>query len=160
MTLRNKILIHDMLDTMYDYSGVGLAAPQVGILKRIVVVDVSEAKEEQEKQEKPEGPAKPGGRPVDSSGGPYVLVNPEIVEAQGEQTGEEGCLSVPGKYGIVTRPAYVKIRAMNEDMEEIEVEAEGLLARAFCHEIDHLDGRMYVDLVKDGLRNVEENKEI
>ena len=133
MSLRTKILINDMLDTMYEAAGVGLAAPQVGILKRIVVIDVGE--------------------------GPIVLVNPVIVESSGEQTGEEGCLSVPGMSGIVTRPNYVKVRALNEDMEEIEMEGEGLLARAFCHEIDHLDGKMYVDLVEGGIHNVEEGEE-
>lgn len=125
MSLRTKILINDMLNTMYEAAGVGLAAPQVGILKRIVVIDVGE--------------------------GPIVLVNPVIVESSGEQTGEEGCLSVPGMSGIVTRPNYVKVRALNEDMEEIEMEGEGLLARAFCHEIDHLDGKMYVSLVEGEL---------
>ena len=125
MSRRTKILINDMLDTMYEAAGVGLAAPQVGILKRIVVIDVGE--------------------------GPIVLVNPVIVESSGEQTGEEGCLSVPGMSGIVTRPNYVKVRALNEDMEEIEMEGEGLLARAFCHEIDHLDGKMYVSLVEGEL---------
>lgn len=125
MSLRTKILINDMLDTMYEAAGVGLAAPQVGILNRIVVIDVGE--------------------------GPIVLVNPVIVESSGEQTGEEGCLSVPGMSGIVTRPNYVKVRALNEDMEEIEMEGEGLLARAFCHEIDHLDGKMYVSLVEGEL---------
>ncbi len=129
MDLRTKLLIGDMLDTMYDAMGVGLAAPQVGILKRIVTVDVGD--------------------------GPFVLVNPEIVEQSGEQIGEEGCLSVPGKYGIVTRPNYVKVRALNEKMEEIEVEGEELLARAFCHEIDHLEGKMYVELAEDGLYDVE-----
>ena len=116
ITLRTKVLINDMLDTMYEALGVGLAAPQVGVLKRIVVIDVGE--------------------------GPIVLINPEIIETSGEQSGEEGCLSVPGKSGLVTRPDYVKVRALNEDMEEIELEGEGLLARAFCHEIDHLDGKM------------------
>ena len=128
MSLRTKILIGDMLDTMYEAMGVGLAAPQVGILKRIVVIDVGE--------------------------GPIILINPEILETSGEQTGEEGCLSVPGKSGVVTRPDYVKVRALNEDMEEIELEGEGLLARAFCHEIDHLDGHMYVELVEGGLHDV------
>ena len=125
MTIRTKILIGDMLDTMYEKMGVGLAAPQVGILKQIVVIDVGE--------------------------GPIVLINPEIIETSGEQTGEEGCLSVPGKWGIVTRPNYVKVRALNEEMEEFEIEGEGLLARAFCHEIDHLDGKMYTDLVEGDL---------
>lgn len=129
MTLRTKILINDMLDTMYDAMGVGLAAPQVGILKKIVVIDIGE--------------------------GPLVLVNPEIIESSGEQTGEEGCLSVPGKYGIVTRPNYVKVKALNEEMEEVILEGEGLLARAFCHEIAHLQGQLYVELAEDGIHDVE-----
>lgn len=133
MTLRTKILINDMLDTMYEAMGVGLAAPQVGILKRIVTIDIGE--------------------------GPIVLINPELLETSGEQTGEEGCLSVPGKAGLVTRPNYVKVKALNEDMEEIVLEGEELLARAFCHEIDHLDGKMYVDLVEGGLHDVEPYEE-
>ena len=133
MTLRTKILINDMLDTMYEAMGVGLAAPQVGILKRIVTIDIGE--------------------------GPIVLINPEILETSGDQTGEEGCLSVPGKAGLVTRPNYVKVKALNEDMEEIVLEGEELLARAFCHEIDHLDGKMYVDLVEGGLHDVEPYEE-
>ena len=103
MTLRTKILIGDMLETMYESNGVGLAAPQVGVLKRIVVIDVGE--------------------------GPIVLINPQIIESSGEQTGEEGCLSVPGKFGIVTRPDRVKVRAFDENMNEFEMEGEGLLAR-------------------------------
>lgn len=133
MTLRTKILINDMLDTMYDAGGVGLAAPQVGILKRIVVIDVGE--------------------------GPIVLINPEIAEASGEQTGDEGCLSVPGKAGTVTRPQYVKVKALNQDMEPVVLEGEDLLARAFCHEIDHLDGHLYVDLAEDGLHDVQYEEE-
>ena len=133
MTIRTKILIGDMLDTMYEKMGVGLAAPQVGILKQIVVIDVGE--------------------------GPIVLINPEIIETSGEQTGEEGCLSVPGKWGIVTRPNYVKVRALNEEMEEFEIEGEGLLARAFCHEIDHLDGKMYTRLVEGELHHVSYDNE-
>ena len=128
MTLRTKILINDMLDTMYEAMGVGLAAPQVGILKRIVVIDVGD--------------------------GPIVMLNPQIIEQSGEQTGEEGCLSVPGKAGVVTRPNYVKVKALNEEMEEIELEGEGLLARAFCHEIDHLEGKMYVELAEGGIHDV------
>ena len=133
MKPRIKELIEDMLDTMYEAMGVGLAAPQVGILKRIVTIDIGE--------------------------GPIVLINPEILETSGEQTGEEGCLSVPGKAGLVTRPNYVKVKALNEDMEEIVLEGEELLARAFCHEIDHLDGKMYVDLVEGGLHDVEPYEE-
>lgn len=128
MTLRTKMLIGDMLDTMYEKCGVGLAAPQVGVLKKIVVIDVGE--------------------------GPIILINPEIIETSGEQTGEEGCLSVPGKWGIVTRPSNVKVRALNENMEPFEMEGEGLLARAFCHEIDHLYGELYVDKTEDGLHDV------
>lgn len=128
LTLRNKILINDMLDTMYEANGVGLAAPQVGILKQIVVIDVGE--------------------------GPVVLINPEIIETSGEQTGEEGCLSVPGKSGIVTRPNVVKVRALNENMEEVEIVGEELFARALCHEIDHLAGHLYVEKVEGELRDV------
>ena len=128
MTLRTKILIGDMLETMYDKNGVGLAAPQVGVLKKIVVIDVGE--------------------------GPIVLINPEIIETSGEQTGEEGCLSVPGKWGYVTRPDHVKVRALDKEMNPVELEGEGLLARAFCHEIDHLSGQLYVDKTEDGLHDV------
>lgn len=127
MTLRTQILIHDMFDTMYDAMGVGLAAPQVGILKRIVTIDVGDD--------------------------PIVLINPEILETDGTQTGEEGCLSLPGKYGVVTRPNHVKVKALNEDMEEVILEGEGLLARAFCHEIEHLDGLMYMRLAEDGIHD-------
>ena len=130
MTLRTKILIGDMLETMYEKNGVGLAAPQVGVLKKIVVIDVGD--------------------------GPVVLINPEIIETSGEQTGEEGCLSVPGKWGIVTRPNYVKVQALNQEMEPFELEGEELLARAICHEVDHLYGRLYVDKVEDGLHDVGE----
>ena len=128
MTPRIGELITDMLDTMYDAMGVGLAAPQVGILKRIVVIDVGD--------------------------GPIVLINPEILETDGEQTGDEGCLSVPGMAGQVTRPNYVKVKALDVSMEEQIYEGEGLLARAFCHEIDHLDGKMYTDLVEGELHKV------
>ena len=127
MTDRTRCLIEDMLDTMYESYGVGLAAPQVGILKDIVVIDVGE--------------------------GPIILINPEIIETSGEQTGEEGCLSVPGKWGIVTRPSHVKVRALDENMEEYEMEGEGLLARAFCHELDHLEGNLYVEKVIGELQN-------
>ena len=133
MTLRTMILIEDMLDTMYQAAGVGLAAPQVGILKRIVVIDVGE--------------------------GPIVMINPEILETSGEQTGEEGCLSVPGKAGVVTRPNYVKARALNENMEEYIIEGEELLARAICHELDHLDGHLYVEKVEGELHDTNYEEE-
>ena len=127
---RIQTLIEDMLETMYDAQGVGLAAPQVGVLKRIVVIDVS-----------PEGDQ------------PIILINPEVIEKSGEQTGYEGCLSVPGKTGIVTRANYCKVKALNENMEEIIVEGEELLARALQHEIAHLEGELYVSLVEGELLN-------
>ena len=130
MTPRIQTLIEDMLETMYDAQGVGLAAPQVGVLKRIVVIDVS-----------PEGDQ------------PIILINPEVIEKSGEQTGYEGCLSVPGKTGIVTRANYCKVKALNETMEEIIVEGEELLARALQHEIAHLEGELYVSLVEGELLN-------
>ena len=133
MTDRTRQLFDDMLDTMYEAEGVGLAAPQVGVLKRIVVIDVS-----------------PDGNE------PIILINPEIIETEGEQTGYEGCLSVPGKTGVVTRPETVKVKALNENMEEIEVEGSILLARALCHEIDHLDGHLYVEKVEGKLYNADE----
>lgn len=128
ITPRIKTLIDDMLDTMYEAQGVGLAAPQVGVLKRVVVIDVT-----------PEGDQ------------PIILVNPEIVEMSGEQTGYEGCLSVPGKMGMVTRANYCKVKAYNENMEEIFVEGEELLARALQHEIAHLEGELYVSRVEGEL---------
>lgn len=128
MTPRIRFLIDDMLDTMYEANGVGLAAPQVGILKRLVVIDVGE--------------------------GPIVMINPEILETSGSQTGMEGCLSVPNKSGQVTRPNCVKVRALNEDMEPYELEGTGLLARAICHECDHLYGKLYVDIVEGELQEV------
>lgn len=136
MTPRIKTLIEDMLDTMYDAQGVGLAAPQVGVLKQIVVIDVTEDGSE-----------------------PIVLINPQIVKLSGTQTGQEGCLSVPGKAGIVTRANYAKVRALNEDMVEIEVEGEELLARALQHEIDHLSGVLYVSKVEGELMNASAGEE-
>ena len=133
MTPKLLALIADMLDTMYDSNGVGLAAPQIGMLKRIVVIDVGD--------------------------GPMVLINPEILEKDGEQTGDEGCLSVPGMAGQVTRPNYVKVKALDVNMEEVIYEGEELLARAFCHEIDHLDGHLYVELVEGELHDVKYEEE-
>jgi peptide deformylase len=129
MTPRLRDLIEDMLDTMYEANGVGLAAPQVGVLKRVVVIDVT-------------------------GEDPYVLINPRIVESSGEQTGQEGCLSVPGKAGIVTRPNYVKAVALDMNMEPFELEGTELLARAICHELDHLDGHLYVEKVEGDLMDV------
>ena len=133
VTERIQTLIDDMLETMYEHDGVGLAAPQVGVLKRIVVIDVGE--------------------------GPVVMINPEIIETAGEQTGAEGCLSLPGKYGTVTRPNYVKAKFFDENMDEYEIEGEELLARAICHELDHLDGHMYTDVAEGPLYTAEEMSE-
>lgn len=121
-------LADDMLETMYEANGVGLAAPQVGILKRMVVIDVGD--------------------------GPIVMINPRIIETSGSQTGDEGCLSYPGKAGTVTRPNYVKAVFTAEDGEEYEIEGEELLARAICHELDHLDGHMYVEKVEGNVHDV------
>jgi peptide deformylase len=129
MNDRTLELIDDMIETMYDADGVGLAAPQVGVLKRIAVIDVGE--------------------------GPIVLVNPEILETSGEQTGQEGCLSLPGKAGDVTRPNYVKVKAYDEEMNEYIIEGEELLARALVHEIEHLDGHMYTEKVEGPLYDVK-----
>ena len=127
-------LIEDMFETMYQANGCGLAAPQVGVLKQIVTIDVDD-------------------------GNQYVLINPEITAADGSQTGYEGCLSLPGKSGIVTRPNYVKVKALNENMEPYELEGEGLLARAICHECAHLEGQMYVELVEGELVDTAADEE-
>ena len=127
MTPRLKSIIQDMFDTMYASEGVGLAGPQVGILKRVVVIDVGEQ--------------------------PLVLINPEIVLTSGSQTGDEGCLSLPGKHAVVTRPENLTFRAQNIDMEWYKMEAEGLLARAVCHELDHLEGILYTDKREGPIRD-------
>ena len=131
-TPKIQILIDDMFDTMYEAYGVGLAAPQVGILKRLVVIDTED--------------------------NPIVLINPEILEVSGEQTGDEGCLSVPGKVGVVTRPNYVKVKALDRNFNEIIIEGEELLARAICHECEHLDGHLYVEKVEGELRDSSEEE--
>lgn len=133
MTPKIQELIEDMFDTMYEANGVGLAGPQVGVLKRVVVIDIGE--------------------------GPVVMINPVILETSGEQTGDEGCLSLPGKAGIVTRPNYVKARAFNKDMEEFEIEGIELMARAICHELDHLDGHMYMEKVEGAIHDVHYEEE-
>ncbi|MDE5588451.1 MAG: peptide deformylase [Acetatifactor sp.] len=134
MTPRIRELIEDMLETMYEANGVGLAAPQVGILKRIVVIDTT-------------------------GEDPHILINPRIVETSGEQTGQEGCLSVPGKSGQVTRPNYVKAVALDANMKAYELEGTELLARAICHELDHLDGHLYVEKVEGELQDVKADEE-
>jgi len=130
MTPRLKQIIEDMFETMYDAYGVGLAAPQVGILKKVVVIDVDDQ--------------------------PYVLINPEILETSGEQTGSEGCLSLPGKHAVVTRPDYVKVKAQDVDMNWYELEGTEMLARAICHECDHLEGVLYTDIMEGPLLDNED----
>lgn len=134
MTPRTLQLIDDMFETMYETNGVGLAASQVGILKRIVVIDTT-------------------------GEDPHVLINPRILETSGEQVGYEGCLSVPGKTGIVVRPNYVKVQAYDEELKPFELEGTELFARAICHELDHLDGHLYVEKVEGELKNVEDVEE-
>lgn len=133
VTPKIRELVEDMIDTMYEANGVGLAAPQVGILKRIVVIDVGE--------------------------GPIVMINPVILETSGTQTGDEGCLSLPGKSGVVTRPNYVKAKAFDETMQAYEIEGTELLARAICHEVDHLDGHMYTEKVEGDIHDVTYEQE-
>ncbi|MDR1801924.1 MAG: peptide deformylase [Lachnospiraceae bacterium] len=133
MNFRTQQLIADMIETMHNAGGVGLAAPQVGILKAIVVIDLGE--------------------------GPVILINPEITAEEGSQTGDEGCLSVPGKQGVVTRPEKVTVKALDAQMNEIEITGESLFARAICHEVDHLNGQMYVDLVEGELRDVTDEED-
>ncbi len=129
ITPRVQDLIDDMFETMYEANGVGLAAVQVGVLKRIVVIDTGDD--------------------------PILLINPRIVEVSGEQTGNEACLSVPGKTGSVTRPNYDKAIAQDEELNEFEIEGEELLARALIHEIEHLDGHLFVEKVEGPLMDVE-----
>lgn len=136
MTEKNKQLVEDMLETMYEADGVGLAAPQVGILKRIAVIDVTEERNH-----------------------PIVLVNPEIVKAEGEQRGSEGCLSVPEKVGIVVRPNKVKVKAYDINMKPVTIKGEDLLARALVHEIEHLEGILYVERIEGRLYDVDEFEE-
>lgn len=139
VTPRTMQLIDDMFETLYEALGAGLAAPQVGVLKRIAVIDLGDD--------------------------PHVLINPKIIETSGEQSGSEGCLSIPGKVGIVTRPNYVKVEALDEEMQPYVLEGEGLLARCICHECEHLDGVLYVEHVEGELMDVadleaEEDDEI
>ena len=134
MTDRTRELIDDMFDTMYEAEGVGLAAPQVGVLKRIAVIDVT-------------------------GEDPLLLINPVILESSGSQTANEGCLSVPNKTGAVTRPDYVKVRAYDMDLKPFEMEADDMLARAICHETEHLDGHLYVEKVEGRLMDVSELEE-
>ena len=136
MTPRIQELIEDMLDTMYNAQGVGLAAPQVGVLKKIIVIDVSE-----------------------DADSPIILINPEIVTLKGEQTGQEACLSVPGKAGVVTRANYAKVKGYNEKMKKVTIEGEGLLARALQHEIDHLSGVLYVSKLEGPLMDATQEEE-
>ena len=132
VTPRIRALAADMLETMYDAGGVGLAAPQVGILRRIVVIDVTEEQDE-----------------------PYTMLNPEIIEQDGEQTGYEGCLSVPGYQGRVIRPEKIHIKGLDYNGEEQEYIFEGWYANVMCHEFDHLEGVLYIDKA-DNIQKLED----
>ena len=134
MTPATRELIEDLFDTMHEAMGVGLAAPQVGILRLVCVVDVMD-------------------------GDPIVLINPEIIETSGEQTDDEGCLSVPGKCALVTRPDYVKVSSLDMDMNPVVYEGEGLRARAILHEMDHLDGVLYGERASEPYRDIEEEED-
>ena len=133
VTDRIRTLAEDMLETMYEANGVGLAAPQVGILRRICVIDVMD-------------------------GDPIILINPEIIETAGEQTDEEGCLSIPGKCASVTRADYVKVKSFDMELNPVIIEGEGLRARALQHEIDHLDGVLYGERANEPYHDVEEEE--
>jgi len=122
-----KTLIRDMFDTMHRYNGVGLAAPQIGVSKRVIVIDCGDEYQEE----------------------PLVLINPEIVAAEGSQTGDEGCLSFPDMFLPITRPMTISVRFRTEEWKHVEVEVEGLLARAITHENDHLEGKLFIELVED-----------
>lgn len=130
---RIKILLEDMVETMYEYEGVGLAAPQVGVLRRVVVIDVGE--------------------------GPIKLINPKIIEKEGEVIDAEGCLSIPNRVGTVKRPEKVKVEYLDEDGEKKVIEGTGLLAKALCHEIDHLDGVLFIDKMIEELVSEEDEEE-
>ena len=116
-------IIEDMTETLYKENGIGIAAPQIGILKRIVVID--------------------------NGDGPIELINPVILSSEGVQEGTEGCLSVPGQFGLVKRPAYVRIKALDRNGKRVELLGDGMLARAFCHEIDHLEGKLFIDIATE-----------
>ena len=128
ITPRIITLLNDMIDTMHEADGVGLAAPQVGVLSRVVVIETPDS-------------------------GLIELINPKIIAYSGEQEGEEGCLSVPGRWGIVKRPMHVTVRAMNRKGKTVDITGSGLLARAICHELDHLDGKLYIDIAKEMVNN-------
>ena len=134
-----QILIDDMIDTMHKYNGVGLAAPQVGVLKRVIVIDLYD------------------------EGGQFKLVNPVIIKEKGDQECEEGCLSFPNKFGKVHRPKEVVVEALNEEGKKVRIKAKDLLAQALCHEIDHLNGKLFIDIVEPGTLEIvnpnnQENK--
>ena len=169
-------LIEDTFDTMHEAGGIGIAAPQVGVLKRIAIIDaIPEAKEDSADVDDSDSTSNSDEESSDvldtddteytidiedeKLGGPLILINPVIINSEGAHKDEEGCLSVPGKRGAVTRPNKITVKAFNENMEEFELDCEGLLARAICHEIDHLNGVLYVDLAEDGLHDIEEDSE-
>ena len=158
ITPRTEELIDDMCESLESFNGVVLAAVQVGVLKRICIINI--APEDLMTDEEGEEPKASEGFMIHTEGKDLVVINPTVIaEGEDTQTGSEGCLSIPGKVGTVTRPQYVKVRAFDRDMQEFELEAEDLLARACCHEFDHLDGHLYRELAEGPLRDADEEEE-
>ncbi|MGI6072641.1 MAG: peptide deformylase [Lachnospiraceae bacterium] len=161
ITQRTDELIDDMIESLGQLNGVGLAAVQVGVLKRICIIcmDADDLRENEDEKS-----AEKGEYRTHTDGENLIVINPEVIEAEnGTQTGNEGCLSTPGKWGVVTRPMRVILKALDRNLEPYELKAEGLLARAICHECDHMDGRLYIDLVEGDIfienKDEEEEKE-
>ncbi|MBR5931165.1 MAG: peptide deformylase [Lachnospiraceae bacterium] len=153
ITPRTEELIDDMIDSVHEYNGVGLAAVQVGVLKRICIVTV----EAPEPVENEDGELEEVNPLIHNNGEDLIIINPEIIPQEDcDVTDNEGCLSVPGKFGLVTRPFHITLKAFDRNLEPFELEAEGLLARAICHECDHMDGILYTDKVEGELHDVSE----
>ena len=153
ITERTRELIDDLIDSVHEYNGVGLAAVQVGVLKRICVVNVPAP----EVPENEEGETVEINPLIHNNGEDLIIINPEIIPQEGDdETDNEGCLSVPGKFGLVTRPFHITLKAFDRNLEPYELEAEGLFARAICHECDHMEGILYTDKVEGELHDVTE----
>ena len=153
ITERTRELIDDLIDSVHEYNGVGLAAVQVGVLKRICMVNVPAP----EVPENEEGETVEINPLIHNNGEDLIIINPEIIPQEGDdETDNEGCLSVPGKFGLVTRPFHITLKAFDRNLEPYELEAEGLFARAICHECDHMEGILYTDKVEGELHDVTE----
>ncbi len=155
ITPRTDELIDDMIETLAEANGVGLAAVQVGVLKRLCIISINPEDLPEEVLQ-----AEDDGYNVHTAGEPLVIINPEVfVDGEETQTGNEGCLSVPGKWGQVTRPMKVTLRAYDRELKLYEFKAKGLLARAICHETDHMDGHMYIDIVEGPICSDDDDTE-